>query len=95
MEEGIAAPIGGRETTTEFIPPVDSMHGFVGDDQVEDRGRAVSIYCSEFEEARIEPRGEDMGKVGVQFADRRKILKFEKVRTHSNQLARPVRSKIQ
>ena len=64
MEEGEAAAVR-LQAPPQVVPAVDRMHGLVLDDLLEQPRRRRPVDLLHLEEARVEPRGQQVQQVGL------------------------------
>src|SRR3546814_1630182 len=65
MEQRIAAAVG-IQPVAHILPGGDLVHGFVGDQLLEQRGRRVPVDGAQVEEAGVEPRQQQLAQVVVE-----------------------------
>ena len=65
MEKSEAAAIRGQ-SAAQILPALDFVHGLVGDEFFQNGGWGLPVDPAQFEEAAVEPGGEEMFEVGIQ-----------------------------
>ncbi len=71
MEEGKATAIGRIEPAAQIIPTLDLVHGLVGDDLFQDRGRRLPVDPAHDQKTAVEPGIEQVLEVAVDLRQRR------------------------